>query len=133
MNFCNASRASSFMNMSAVFSEDRIYVKRTYPSLVHFFTKWYLTSMCLVWQWFLLFKLFEVELSLSTWMIIGSRASPILSKYLVNQRAWVITCMNAMYSVSTVDSTTVSHLLLSQIIVFYSHELVLLLQEIHYS
>ena len=95
MNFCSASEVSGFVNMSVVLSEDRMYLKRTCPSLACSFTKWCLMSMCLVWRWFLLFK---IELSLSAWMIIGSRAgSPISSKYLVNQRTWVVAHMNAMY------------------------------------
>jgi len=112
MYFYNASQVSGFVNILVVFSENKVYLKKTCSSLVFSFTKWYLILIFLVQWWFLLFRLFIIELLLSVWMVISSGENSLISsKYLVNQKAWVIAYL---YSASTMNNTTVSYLLLFQ-------------------
>jgi len=59
VSFHMVSQDKGFVNRSVIFSVDGMYLNFTCPDLVYSLMKWYLTSICLVLQWFLLLMVLQ--------------------------------------------------------------------------
>jgi len=102
------------VDMLARFLDNSIYLNITSPWAVCSLTKWCFTSMYLVYWWFLLLMLFEINLLLSAWILIDDLIGSLISlKNFVSHNAWVVALVKATYSALTVKSVTTSWHLLS--------------------